>query len=64
MEKSTEQVGDYFYYDHGYGAYPSTMAGLQFTQQKCRSRCIQDGKACPLYQTCQQARDLRTDLLP
>ena len=40
----------------------SSMAGFGIIGV-CRSECIQNGKACPIYETCMQKNMIR-DILP
>lgn len=59
----SSEIGDYYYVTQkrviGVGEFVGSAAlGMQ-----CRSQCIQNGEACPLYQTCPQKYEIR-EILP
>lgn len=63
MEKKEKAGGsmDYFW-QNTTTAFQTSAAGLGVIGV-CRSRCIQNGEACPIYKTCTQKNMIR-DILP
>lgn len=62
-ECNSFQIGDFFYSPprRNYGM--SSMAGLGYIQPQCRSRCIQEGEKCPIYDSCNEKYNLGRDIL-
>lgn len=56
-------IGDYFFLTQRRAYGMSSMAGLSFIQPQCRSRCIQEGKKCPVYDSCNEKYNFRRDIL-
>ena len=62
-ENGSPEMGDYFYSMPERRTGMSRFAGVAVSGMQCRSRCIQEGKTCPLYKTCTQKYELR-EILP
>lgn len=57
-QKNTNKIGDHFWSGNiekasGFGA---NLVGMEYVYGKCSSQCIQNGKQCPIYNTCIQRK--------
>ena len=62
-EKDTNRISDGFYTNIEKTTGFDTRVGTDYLYRKCRSQCIQNGKACPIYNKCSQRNEIR-DILP
>lgn len=61
MEQKNDTKGSFdYFFASGARSFGQTTAGTSFGL--CSSRCIQNGKACPLYETCSQKHMIRNIL--
>lgn len=62
--EDTSRIGDYFYHNRNKTVFGFYGAGISAGRVDiCRSKCIQDGERCPLYNTCRD-KDMLREILP
>ena len=59
---NTKRISDYFYAESSASS-GCSYAGLSYFGPECHSQCIQNGKRCPIYDSCMQRHNLR-QILP
>lgn len=57
-QKNTNKIGDYFWRENTSktGGFSANLVGMEYAYSKCGSQCIQNGKRCPIYNTCIQRK--------
>lgn len=57
-QKNTNKIGDYFWRENAkkIGGFSANLVGMEYAYSKCSSQCIQNGKQCPIYNTCIQRK--------
>lgn len=57
-QKNTNKIGDHFWSGNTEktGGFSANLVGMEYVYGKCSSQCIQNGKQCPIYNTCIQRK--------